>query len=176
MDGRVTASRPPLERDIWELLSHVPDPEIPVLDVVALGIIRYVHVEQDSAGLQVRSIQVGVSPTYTGCPATEVIHAAIRDKLAAAGHANVQVDTVLFPPWSSAWLTDEARARLAEYGIAPPARALSRRRQGCAAPAVRCPRCASIQTQCVSEFGSTPCKASYRCLACREPFEYFKCI
>jgi len=175
MDGRVNASRTSLERDIWALLSQVPDPEIPVLDVVALGIIRYVHVQQDPAAPQARSIHVGVSPTYTGCPATEVIHAAIRGKLAAAGHANVHVDTVLFPPWSSEWLTGEARARLSEYGIAPPARARSLR-HGCAEPAVRCPRCASTQTQRVSEFGSTPCKASYRCLACREPFEYFKCI
>lgn len=170
------APRTPLEHDIWRLLSQVPDPEIPVLDIVALGIIRYVRVQADPALPHAGSIHVGVSPTYTGCPATEVIQAAIRGKLIAAGHANVHVDTVLFPPWSSEWLTDGARARLAEYGIAPPAHAVSRPRHLCADPAVRCPRCASIGTRRVSEFGSTPCKALYQCLACREPFEYFKCI
>jgi len=159
----------PQEEDIWRLLSQVPDPEIPVINVVDLGIVRYVRLE-DSL------LQVGVSPTYTACPATEMIHASIRDALIEAGYPNVSVVSVLFPPWSSDWLTDEARRKLAEYGIAPPAHAVSNPRQLYKDPTVECPRCAAVRTQRVSEFGSTPCKALYRCLDCLEPFEYFKCI
>lgn len=159
-----------VEQEIWSLLAEVPDPEIPILNVIELGIIRYVRDEQE------RGIAVGVSPTYTGCPATEVIHASIRARLRKAGFADIRVDSVFAPPWTSDWLTDGAREKLREYGIAPPAETVSNPRHLLHDPDVQCPRCASAQTQRVSEFASTPCKALYRCKDCLEPFEYFKCI
>lgn len=159
-----------VERDVWRLLAEVPDPEIPVLNVVELGVIRYVR------GDDQRRIEVGVSPTYTGCPATEVIQSAIRSRLQAAGYREIRINSVLSPPWTSDWLTDSAREKLKDYGIAPPAHAVSNLRDVFREPKVQCPRCASAQTQLVSEFASTPCKALYRCSACLEPFEYFKCI
>ena len=153
------------ERAIWRLLEDVPDPEIPIISVVDLGIIRHVRSGPDG-------VVVGVSPTYTGCPATEVIQGAIKTKLQDAGYANVRVETVLAPAWTSEWLTDAARDKLREYGIAPPVRAVIRH---CLAkdPAGR-PALAELAA--ISEFASTPCKALYRCTACLEPFEYFKCI
>jgi ring-1,2-phenylacetyl-CoA epoxidase subunit PaaD len=158
------------ERDVWALLEDVPDPEIPVLSVVELGVIRYVR------GVDRRKIEVGVSPTYTGCPATEVIQGAIRTKLQAAGFGDIRIDPVLAPPWTSDWLTESAREKLKDYGIAPPAHAVGNARHLFREPKVQCPCCSSPQTQRLSEFGSTPCKALYRCSACLEPFEYFKCI
>jgi ring-1,2-phenylacetyl-CoA epoxidase subunit PaaD len=159
-----------VEQKVWRLLADVPDPEIPILSVVELGVVRYVRDEQE------RGVAVGVSPTYTGCPATEVIQSSIRQRLQQAGFAKVRVDSVLAPPWSSDWLTDRAREKLREYGIAPPAQTVASPRGLWADPKVHCPRCSSAQTQRVSEFGSTPCKASYKCTSCLEPFEYFKCI
>jgi ring-1,2-phenylacetyl-CoA epoxidase subunit PaaD len=159
-----------VERDIWRLLEDVPDPEIPVLSVVELGIIRHVRVAPEGR------IAVGVSPTYTGCPATEVIRGAIRARLDAAGYRNVDVQSVLAPAWTSDWLTDSARSKLTEYGIAPPAHAVDNPRHLFREPRVYCPRCSSAVTQRLSEFASTPCKALYRCSSCLEPFEYFKCL
>jgi ring-1,2-phenylacetyl-CoA epoxidase subunit PaaD len=160
----------PIEREVWQLLQEVPDPEIPVLSVVDLGVIRYVRGEDRSR------IEVGVSPTYTGCPATEVIHASISNKLRAAGFGEIRIDSVLAPPWSSDWLTESAREKLTEYGIAPPPHSVSKPRHLFAETQVQCPRCASTQTRRLSEFASTPCKSLHRCLACLEPFECFKCI
>jgi ring-1,2-phenylacetyl-CoA epoxidase subunit PaaD len=157
------------EHEVWRLLSDVPDPEIPVLSVVDLGIIRHVRIDEDA-------VSVGVSPTYTGCPATEVIQASIKAQLERAGFAAVEVQTVLSPPWSSDCLSESAHHKLREYGIAPPAHAVSSPRHLFGEPTVRCPRCSGTQTQRLSEFASTPCKALYRCTACLEPFEYFKCI
>lgn len=158
-----------VERELWRLLTEVPDPEIPVLNVVELGLIRYVRVAA-------RGVEVGVSPTYTGCPATEVIQRSIAARLESAGFGEVAVVAVLTPPWSSDWLTDSARAKLQEYGIAPPAHAVASPRHLVHEPRIVCPRCTCSQTERISEFGSTPCKALYRCTACLEPFEYFKCI
>jgi ring-1,2-phenylacetyl-CoA epoxidase subunit PaaD len=148
-----------VEQQVWQLLAAVPDPEIPVVSIVDLGIVRYVR--RDSGGL----LHVGITPTYSGCPATAVIRAATRAALDAAGHADALLEEVLAPPWSSDWVTAAGRARLAAFGIAPPA-----------AGEARCPRCGSAATERVSEFGSTPCKAHYRCTECREPFDRFKCI
>lgn len=159
-----------IEGEVWRLLTEVPDPEIPVLNVVDLGLVRYVRCEAE------RVVEVGVSPTYTGCPATEVIHGAIRERLESAGFVDVKVASVFSPPWTSDWLTQSAREKLREYGIAPPAYSVSNPRRLFVEPNVTCPRCASAQTRRVSEYGSTPCKALYRCSACLEPFEYFKCI
>ena len=158
------------EQDVWRILADVPDPEIPVLNVVELGIIRYVRATQDGR------ITVGVSPTYTGCPATEVIASSIRSRLEAEGYVEPKVESVLAPAWTSDWLTDSARAKLVEYGIAPPAHSVSDPKHLWREPNVACPRCASKQTTKISEFASTPCKALYRCSSCLEPFEYFKCI
>jgi ring-1,2-phenylacetyl-CoA epoxidase subunit PaaD len=158
------------EREVWRILAEVPDPEIPVLNVVELGIIRHVRLSDDG------HVTVGVSPTYTGCPATEVISKSIETRLALEGYRNPKVESVLSPPWTSDWLTDSARGKLKEYGIAPPAHAVGNPKQLFREPRVSCPRCASTQTQKLSEFSSTPCKALYRCSSCLEPFEYFKCI
>jgi ring-1,2-phenylacetyl-CoA epoxidase subunit PaaD len=157
------------EREVWRILDDVPDPEIPVLSVVELGIIRYVHVGDDG------HVTVGVSPTYTGCPATEVIASSIEKRLLDEGY-KPRVEPVLAPPWTSDWLSESGRAKLREYGIAPPAHAVSNPKHLFREPNVACPRCASRQTTKVSEFASTPCKALYRCSSCLEPFEYFKCI
>jgi ring-1,2-phenylacetyl-CoA epoxidase subunit PaaD len=170
VQGSATHEAARLEAEVWSLLGEVPDPEIPVLNVVELGLIRYVR----STGRH--HVAVGVSPTYTGCPATEVIQRSIRMRLQSAGFDAVDVTAVLTPPWSSDWLTDSARAKLLEYGIAPPAHSVASPRHLFHEPRIACPRCAASRTERISEFGSTPCKALYRCIDCREPFEYFKCI
>lgn len=158
------------EREVWELLGEVPDPEIPVLSIVDLGIVR--HVRQGSDG----RLSVGLTPTYSGCPATEVIRGSVRAALDTHGYAAVAIEEVLSPPWTSDWLTPAARRKLAAFGIAPPEAAVSNPKQLWRATVVTCPRCGSRVTERVSEFGSTPCKAHYRCSACREPFDYFKCL
>jgi ring-1,2-phenylacetyl-CoA epoxidase subunit PaaD len=148
-----------VEQQVWRLLAAVPDPEIPVVSIVDLGVVRYVR--RDAAG----RLHIGITPTYSGCPATAVIRAATRAALDGAGHADALLEEVLAPAWSSDWVTPAGRARLAAFGIAPPATGEA-----------RCPRCGSAATERVSEFGSTPCKAHYRCTQCREPFDRFKCI
>jgi ring-1,2-phenylacetyl-CoA epoxidase subunit PaaD len=155
---------------VWQLLERVPDPEIPVLSVIDLGIVRHVRTTDSGA------IEVGVSPTYSGCPATEVIRSSIARSLQDAGFENARTVDVLSPPWTSDWITPEGREKLRRFGIAPPAAAVSNPRHLFAQPRVACPRCGSEQTERVSEFGSTPCKAHYRCSSCAEPFDYFKCI
>lgn len=165
-----TAQRSNAEGRIWQVLSTVPDPEIPVLTLVDLGIVRHVEL---LAGDVVR---VGLSPTYSGCPATDVIKAMVRRALSDAGFERIELSEVLSPAWSSDWITEEGRRKLIEYGITPPAESVaSPGRMWRAAPAIACPRCKSEDTLRVSEFGSTPCKALYRCNSCLEPFDYFKC-
>jgi ring-1,2-phenylacetyl-CoA epoxidase subunit PaaD len=157
------------ERRVWELLAGVPDPEIPVLTIVDLGIVREVRRESDGR------LRVRITPTYSGCPATELIRGLIRAALNGGGFADAELEEVLSPPWSSAWITAAGREKLRAFGIAPPEEgAVGPRRD--AAAAVACPRCSSRETTRVSEFGSTPCKAHYRCGACGEPFDYFKCL
>jgi ring-1,2-phenylacetyl-CoA epoxidase subunit PaaD len=158
------------ESAIWRVLARVPDPEIPVLTVVDLGIVRDVVCESGAAP------RVSITPTYSGCPATAVIRRDIESALRAGGHADAQVHEVLSPPWTSDWLTEDGRRKLREFGIAPPAEAVSQPRRLFGPLVVTCPRCGSTDTERVSEFGSTPCKAHYRCRDCREPFDYFKCI
>ena len=153
------------EREVWQLLARVPDPEIPVLSIVDLGVVRYVRRAADGR------LHVGVTPTYTGCPATAAIRSATRDALDEAGHRDALLEEVLSPPWTSDWVTPEGRAKLAAFGIAPPAAAGER-----SSGPVGCPRCGSLSTERISEFGSTPCKAHYVCSTCREPFDHFKCI
>ena len=158
-----------LER-LQEILAGVPDPEIPVLSVLDLGIVRHVREHADG------TIEVGVSPTYSGCPATRVIKADIVQALERDGFRAVAVD-VLSPPWTSDWISEEGRRKLLAFGIAPPAEAAtSTRRLLQPDLAIACPHCGSTSTMKLSEFGSTPCKALYRCESCLEPFDYFKCI
>jgi ring-1,2-phenylacetyl-CoA epoxidase subunit PaaD len=169
VSAAVREATTPLEQEVWRMLEDVPDPEIPVLTVVDLGIIRFVRETSEHAA------EVGVSPTYTGCPATEVIKRSIEDHLRSQGVA-ATVKSVMSPPWSSDDLTEGAREKLKTYGIAPPAKAVHSPKRLFKDPMIRCPRCNSAETQRVSEFASTPCKALYRCASCLEPFEYFKCI
>ncbi len=143
-----------------QILSTVPDPEIPVLSVLDLGIIRSIE-ETPDGGLRIE-----VSPTYSGCPATAMIEADIRTALQNAGFPSVQIVEVLSPPWTSEWISAEGHRKLRDYGISPPT----------AAATPVCPRCGSADTELISEFGSTPCKALHRCHACLEPFDRFKCI
>ena len=139
---------------IWQVLARVPDPEIPVVSVVDLGIVRAV---EDG--------RVVITPTYTGCPATLAIEQSIREALDAAGYRDVRVDTVISPPWTTDWISEEGREKLRRYGIAPPD----------PSGEVHCPQCNSTEVEEVSRFGSTPCKSQYRCKSCLEPFDRFKC-
>lgn len=152
----------------WDILGRVPDPEIPAISVTELGIVRDVQATADG-------VDVVVTPTYSGCPATEAIERSIREALAAAGAGEVRVRQQLSPAWSTDWIAEDARERLRSYGIAPPGERLgSAERPLSFVPRVACPRCDSADTERLSQFGSTACKALYRCRACREPFEYFK--
>ena len=154
----------------WVALATVEDPEIPALSIVDLGVIRFVREQPDGR------LEVGLSPTYTGCPATAVIRRMVEEAMTGAALDTVCV-TMLTPPWSSDWITAEGRRKLEEYGIVPPEKtALSMRDVLRGNRRVACPRCHSVDTETVSQFGSTPCKALHRCCACLEPFEYFKCI
>jgi len=144
---------------VFKWLSEVADPEIPVLSITDLGIVRDVDCSD--------GVTVSLTPTYSGCPATEVIEASVVAALQERGVEDVSIRRVLSPPWTTDWISPEGREKLRVYGIAPPER---RNRS------IACPRCASEQTERVSEFGSTACKAAYKCLECLEPFEYFKCL
>jgi ring-1,2-phenylacetyl-CoA epoxidase subunit PaaD len=168
----------PSTEDVWRWLSEVPDPEIPVISLTDLGIIRNVAWDGDT-------LVVAVTPTYSGCPATTVINLDIERKLRAEGIDRLRLERQLSPPWTTDWISAEGREKLRAYGIAPPVdgtaadgRLLARvdRLSGTSNLTIECPRCGSAKTERVSQFGSTPCKASYRCKDCLEPFDYFKCI
>ncbi|WP_164661967.1 1,2-phenylacetyl-CoA epoxidase subunit PaaD [Tropicibacter sp. Alg240-R139] len=145
---------------IWEWLDAVPDPEIPVISLIDLGVIRDVAWNDDT-------LIITVTPTYSGCPATSVINMDIETALRDHGIEKLQLKQQLSPAWTTDWLTERGKARLENYGIAPP--------QPAGGPE-RCPHCGSGNVQKVSQFGSTPCKAHWRCTDCLEPFDYFKCI
>ena len=167
----VSDAQPSLDA-VWGALRRVPDPELPVVSIVELGIVR--AVERDGATLRVR-----VTPTYSGCPATEMIHDGIRVALRDLGAHNVAIDIALAPAWTTDWIAPEAKAKLREFGIAPPGAAGSRIDVAGISPLrkqseVPCPRCGSKATSLLAQFGSTACKALYRCDTCREPFDYFK--
>ena len=161
----------------WRAVAgSVPDPEIPVLTLDDLGILRDLDL-LSSGGEAGNSVIVTLTPTYTGCPATAVIAADVTAALLAAGVDHVEVRTVLSPAWTTDWITDDGRRKLAEYGIAPPGqcRPAVPRSVGLVLTA-RCPRCGSTRTREVSRFGSTPCKAHWTCRSCLEPFDSFKAI
>ncbi len=155
---------------IRELLGEIMDPEIPVLSILDLGILRDIKISDDE-------IEVVITPTYSGCPAMDMITTNIRMLLSTLGFKNYKVTSVLSPAWTTEWMSEEGKRKLKEYGIAPP----NPRQQVCdeklfaAAEGVQCPQCHSWHTHRVSEFGSTACKALYQCDDCREPFDYFKC-
>jgi ring-1,2-phenylacetyl-CoA epoxidase subunit PaaD len=163
--------------EVWDWLSHVPDPEIPVISLTDLGIIRDVAWDDGT-------LVVTVTPTYSGCPATAFINLDIEKALRSKGIGKLKLKRQISPPWTTDWISAEGREKLKAYGIAPPidgtaaaGRLMARvNRMAGANLAVACPRCGSARTERVSQFGSTPCKASYRCTDCLEPFDYFKCI
>jgi len=147
----------------WKIAADLPDPELPVVTIADLGILR--DVTEDDQG----RVHVQVTPTYSGCPAMETISHDLVDALTAAGYQHVDVEFVLSPAWTTDWMTEEAKAKLAAYGVAPPgpvALQLS----------VRCPQCGSLDTRESSRFGSTACKSLWVCRSCREPFDHFKAL
>jgi ring-1,2-phenylacetyl-CoA epoxidase subunit PaaD len=156
--------------EVWGWLGEIPDPEIPAISLVDLGVIRDVRFDGDT-------LVVAVTPTYSGCPATAIINLDIETALRARGVDKLRLERRLSPPWTTAWLSEEGRRKLNDYGIAPPVEAVAARIAALrGAPTVACPRCGSPRTRRVSQFGSTPCKANYACEDCLEPFDYFKCI
>lgn len=157
------------ETEIWELLEGVFDPEVPVLTVVDLGVVRSVTTSNDG-------IHIVITPTYSGCPAMKVIEEDILALLKEHGHENVTIELVLAPAWTTDWLSESGREKLLEYGIAPPAEEVDKSVLFAEPPVVGCPQCKSKNTKMISQFGSTACKAHYQCQECLEPFDYFKCL
>lgn len=158
------------EKKVWDMLSEITDPEIPVLNLRDMGIIRHVAVNGNA-------VAVTITPTYSGCPAMDMITMQIKMELLAAGYEQVTVNTILSPAWSTDWMSEMGKAKLKAYGIAPPTVRTQVRNNDLFAPseAVQCPRCNSYNTVLKSEFGSTACKSLYLCNECKEPFDYFKC-
>ncbi len=149
---------------IITILREVTDPEIPVLTIADLGILRDVEISNDG-------INVIITPTYNGCPAMDMIAMNIRLTLLEHGYKNIKITSVLYPAWTTDWISEEGKRKLKEYGIAPPAT-----RSGVPSDlSIECPQCHSSNTRLISEFGSTACKALYQCNDCKEPFDYFKC-
>ena len=163
----VVLSDADLRRRAWNAASRVVDPEIPVLTIADLGVLRDVTVNGGC-------VEVAITPTYSGCPAMNMIGLEIELALEREGFRKPKVRTVLSPAWTTDWMSDDGRRKLLEYGIAPPI-AGSGRRALFGDEHVACPQCGSLDTEVLSEFGSTSCKALWRCKACREPFDYFKC-
>ncbi|MCG6207219.1 phenylacetate-CoA oxygenase subunit PaaJ [Rhodopseudomonas sp. HC1] len=162
-----TDSDAELRARAWDAAATVVDPEIPVLTIADLGVLRDVRVQGGC-------VEVTITPTYSGCPAMNMITLEIETALAHAGISDARVETVLAPAWTTDWMSPEGRAKLKDYGIAPPL-AASGRRALFGALEIACPQCGSVDTEQLSEFGSTSCKALWRCKSCREPFDYFKC-
>lgn len=158
------------KKNIWQILETVVDPEVPVLTITDLGIVRDVRISGSE-------VEIVITPTYTGCPAMDMIAMNIRLALLENGYQSIKITSVLSPVWTTDWMTEDGKRKLKEYGIAPP----NPRQQVCnndlfaAAEAVQCPHCNSYNTHRISEFGSTACKALYQCNDCKEPFDYFKC-
>lgn len=156
------------EEHIWQILEEVPDPEVPVLNLLDLGIIRDVNLNEDE-------IEIVVTPTYSGCPATSMINIAIKMKLIEKGFNNIKLTNRLSPAWTTDWMTEEGKQKLKSYGIAPPVYSKNSDELFSKTDEVECPLCGSKHTHLVSQFGSTACKALYQCDHCKEPFDYFKC-
>ncbi len=165
------------EEDILKILETVADPEVPVLSIIDLGIVRKIEIYNAVQKPPSGGLGVFITPTYTGCPAMDVINMNIRLALLENGFTDVEIKTVLSPAWTTDWMTEQGKQKLKAYGIAPP----NVKQQVCTPglfqeeEAVQCPHCNSYHTQIISRFGSTACKALYRCNDCNEPFDYFKC-
>jgi ring-1,2-phenylacetyl-CoA epoxidase subunit PaaD len=158
------------ERLIWQLLDEVPDPEVPVLSVNDLGIIRDVHVIHPT-----RSVEISITPTYSGCPAMDMISMNIRMALLQRGYRDIKIKTVLSPAWTTDWMSQSGKQKLKAYGIAPPGKNKSGDVLFEEVENIQCPQCNSYNTTLISEFGSTACKSLHRCSDCGEPFDHFKC-
>jgi ring-1,2-phenylacetyl-CoA epoxidase subunit PaaD len=165
------------EESILKILETVTDPEVPVLSIIDLGIVRRIEIYDAAQRPPSGAIEVLITPTYTGCPAMDVININIRMALLEHGFTNVEIKHVLSPPWTTDWMSEQGKQKLKAYGIAPP----NIRQQVCTTDlfheeeAIQCPHCNSYHTQIISRFGSTACKALYKCNDCLEPFDYFKC-
>lgn len=147
---------------VWRVLEAVADPEIPVLTLADLGVLRDVIIDE-------QGLLVVLTPTYSGCPAMHAMEQAVRQTLEANGYTGARIEMRLAPAWTTSWMSENGREKLRAYGIAPPRRFAEK-------GDIACPQCGSANTRCVSQFGSTACKAMYQCQDCREPFDYFKCI
>lgn len=160
-----------VKQKIWDHLSEVLDPEVPVLNIAELGVLRDIEIDGEQ-------LTVVITPTYSGCPAMKVIEDQIVSVLNEKGYQNIKIKTILSPAWTTDWLTDEAKQKLKKYGIAPPGKASVNKQflfsEGL--KIVACPQCGSENTEMKSQFGSTACKALYVCKNCLEPFDYFKCL
>ncbi|MEO6734297.1 MAG: 1,2-phenylacetyl-CoA epoxidase subunit PaaD [Ferruginibacter sp.] len=156
--------------EIWRLLEEVCDPEVPVLSILDLGIVREVNAIEDE-------VEIIITPTYSGCPAMDAIHTDIRLKLIEHGYKNVKIKTVLSPAWTTDWMSEAGKQKLKAFGIAPPnpIQIVCDTKLFAASEAIPCPLCNSYHTKVISQFGSTACKALYQCQDCKEPFDYFKC-
>lgn len=157
------------DQHIWEILKTVPDPEIPNLSILDLGVVRDVLTDDENR------VTVVITPTYSGCPAMDMIEVMIKSALQEAGFDHSIVKTVLTPAWTTDWITDEGKKKLLEAGIAPPQGKADKRFITGDFENIPCPQCESSNTEMISQFGSTACKSLFRCVDCREPFDYFKC-
>ncbi len=159
------------EEAVWQILSEIPDPEIPVITIVELGVIRKLEVLSETA------IRVQMTPTYSGCPAMKQMEDDVKGRLSENGFTDIQLNITYNPPWTSDWLNEAAKQKLQNYGIAPPEESTSDKSFLTGKiKNITCPRCKSKNTNLISQFGSTACKALYQCKDCLEPFDYFKCI
>jgi len=155
---------------VYALLEKVPDPEVPVLSIVDLGIIRDIRTKDTI-------LEIDITPTYTGCPAMKVIEQDIKEALLKEGFEEVEIKLVYAPAWTTDWMSEKGKNKLRAYGIAPPEKSSPDKSSILGeAKKIACPQCHSQQTEMISQFGSTACKALFRCLECREPFDYFKCL
>ena len=153
-----------IEKSIWEILETVCDPEVPVLSILDLGIVRDIKLTEEE-------VEIIITPTYSGCPAMDAISIDIKLKLIEYGYKKIKITSILSPAWTTDWMSEEGKRKLKEYGIAPPGKLSN----GASEHLPICPQCNSTNTKLLSQFGSTACKALYQCNDCKEPFDYFKC-
>lgn len=157
------------KEQVYDILEQVKDPEVPVLSIIDLGVVRDVILKEEG-------VKIVITPTYTGCPAMDMIEVEIKATLQEHGFEKVIITTILSPAWTTDWLSEAGKKKLRAYGIAPPqGKAKSKRALFSEESGIICPQCNSANTEMISQFGSTACKAQYKCLDCEEPFDYFKC-
>jgi ring-1,2-phenylacetyl-CoA epoxidase subunit PaaD len=164
------------KESVFRILEGIHDPEIPVLSITDLGILRQIILDGPDEGFQSK-VRIIITPTYSGCPAMDMIRKQIHFEMLGAGYTNVVIESQLSPAWTTDWMSETGKQKLKSFGIAPPnpTQQVCQTRLFHQEEAIQCPHCNSYHTQLISQFGSTPCKALYRCLNCSEPFDYFKC-